>query len=167
MKPYSDSDKQKLQKNLALIRKLAGWTSADLGELIGVTKQTISNLENNRTPMTKTQYIAIRAMIDYEISRNKDNSALAQVVHLLLDADDLSVDDQQKLETTMAYVSGAKEKGLSSSAIVAGMTALFAALGLVVPSLTSILTATATTPLWLDAITAAKKASASSHMKKG
>ena len=37
MKPYSDSDKQKLQKNLALIRKLAGWTSADLGELIGVT----------------------------------------------------------------------------------------------------------------------------------
>lgn len=167
MKPYSDSDKQKLQNNLALIRKLAGWTSADLGELIGVTKQTISNLENNRTPMTKTQYIAIRAMIDYEISSNKDTTALAQVVHLLLDADDISEDDQQKLDTTMAYVSGAKEKGLNSAAIVAGMTALFAALGLMVPSLTTILTATATTPLWLDAISTAKKMNSNSHSRKG
>lgn len=167
MKPYSDSDKQKLQNNLALIRKLAGWTSADLGELIGVTKQTISNLENNRTPMTKTQYIAIRAMIDYEISSNKDTTALAQVVHLLLDADDISEDDQQKLETTMAYVSGAKEKGLNSTSIVAGMTALIAALGLVVPSLTTILTATATTPLWLDAISDAKKIGTNVTKKKG
>ena len=79
MKPYTDADRIRLQKSLPLIRKIAGWTSADLGELIGVTKQTISNLENERNPMTKTQYIAIRAMIDYEISTNPDNTTLISI----------------------------------------------------------------------------------------
>ena len=90
MKQYTDKDKEKPQKNLSVIRKIAGWTSEDLGDLIGVTKQTISNLENGRSVMTKTQYIAIRAMIDYEISSKSENVALAQVVNILLDSDDLS-----------------------------------------------------------------------------
>ena len=41
-----------LQKNLSAVRKIAGWTSEQLGEKIGVTKQTISNLENEKTKMT-------------------------------------------------------------------------------------------------------------------
>ena len=159
MKPYTDADRIRLQKSLPLIRKIAGWTSADLGELIGVTKQTISNLENERNPMTKTQYIAIRAMIDYEISTNPDNTTLAQVVHILLDSDDLSEEEQLKVDATMAYVSGAKEKGMSSAAIAAGMGALLAALGLSIisgPS-TSAMVGKTVAPLWIEAISAAKK----------
>ena len=37
----------KLQTHLLSIRKIAGWTAQELGQKIGVTKQTISNLENN------------------------------------------------------------------------------------------------------------------------
>lgn len=152
MRPYSDTDKEKLQKNLAIIRKVAGWTSSDLGELIGVTKQTISNLENNRTPMTKTQYIAIRAMIDYEISKNQENVALSQMVNILLDSDEFSEEEQAKIDTTMTYVAGAKEKGMSSAAISAGMLALFKALGFVGGAAAPI----AMAPLWLEAISIAK-----------
>lgn len=76
--------KQRVYKNLSAVRKIAGWTSEQLGEKIGVTKQTISNLENEKTKMTLTQYIAIRSIIDYEIQTNKENSVLPQVVEVLL-----------------------------------------------------------------------------------
>lgn len=66
----------RLQQNLSSIRKIAGWSAETLGNKIGVTKQTISNLENKKTPMTFTQYIAIRAVLDAEIETNKDNEAL-------------------------------------------------------------------------------------------
>ena len=79
---------EKLQTNLQAIRKIARWTTAELGEQIGVTKQTISNLENRKTRMTKTQYIALRSVIDYEIATNTENPALGQVVNAILNSDD-------------------------------------------------------------------------------
>lgn len=159
MKKYTDEDRVKLQKNLSVIRKIAGWTSAELGELIGVTKQTISNLENDRAQMTKTQYIAIRAMLDYEIANNKENDTLAQVVNILLESDELSEEEQVKVDATMAYVKGAKEKGMSNSAIALGMTTLITALGLGVFAGPLVGTAVgkASMPLWLEAIAATKK----------
>jgi len=53
---------KRLQQNLSSIRKIAGWTAEVLGEKIGVTKQTISNLENRKSAMNFTQYIAIRSV---------------------------------------------------------------------------------------------------------
>ena len=76
---------QLLQQNLCSIRKIAGWTAEQLGEKIGVTKQTISNLENSKTPMNLTQYIAIRSILDYEIESNPENTVLPQVINILVD----------------------------------------------------------------------------------
>lgn len=76
---------QLLQQNLCSIRKIAGWTAEQFGEKIGVTKQTISNLENSKTPMNLTQYIAIRSILDYEIESNRDNTVLPQVIDILVD----------------------------------------------------------------------------------
>ena len=54
MKVFDDGKISKLQKNLAVIRKVAGWTAEDLGDRIGVSRQTISNLEKSTvTTMTK------------------------------------------------------------------------------------------------------------------
>lgn len=78
----------RLQQNLSSIRKIAGWSAETLGNKIGVTKQTISNLENKKTPMTFTQYIAIRAVLDAETETNKDNEALPKVISILLDSVD-------------------------------------------------------------------------------
>lgn len=109
----------RLQQNLSSIRKIAGWSAETLGNKIGVTKQTISNLENKKTPMTFTQYIAIRAVLDAEIETNKDNEALPKVISILLDSVD-SIDDneykevQKSVETVAATASG----GVASSALL-------------------------------------------------
>lgn len=165
MKLYSEKEKDRLQQNLTTIRKVAGWTAAELGELIGVTKQTISNLENNKTPMTKTQYIAIRAILDDKISTEEENSVLAQVVSILLDSGELSEEEQAKVDAAVTYVTGAKEKGMDNAAISAGLAGLIAALGIVCAPAAPMIAA----PLWLRAITAArgKKKAEGNGVKKG
>lgn len=106
-----DKEIEKLQTNLQAIRRVAGWTTEELGEQIGVTKQTISNLENHKTTMTKTQYIALRAVIDYEIATNTENSTLAQVVKALLNPDeeeDLTEEEETKTIGKKEYTEAVK-----------------------------------------------------------
>ena len=129
-----DKEIEKLQNNLQAIRKIAGWTTEELGEQIGVTKQTISNLENHKTTMTKTQYIALRTVIDYEIATNTENATLGQVVNALLNADDeddesetaetKTIDKKEYVEAvkTITATANAKEKG-KKAAISAGAMA--------------------------------------------
>lgn len=87
MDKFSEKIIERLQDNLLTIRKIVGWTTEDLGKRIGVTKQTISNLENKKTKMTLTQYIAIRSVLDYELQVNQNQDSLIQIVSILLDED--------------------------------------------------------------------------------
>ena len=64
MSDYSREPIEKLQKNLQAIRQAGGWTAEEFGNMIGVTKQTVRNLENHVTDMTKTQYIATRTVLE-------------------------------------------------------------------------------------------------------
>lgn len=114
------NDIKKLQVNLSSIRKIAGWTAQDLGKKIGVTKQTISNLENQKTEMTLTQYIAIRTVIDYEIENNKSNEVLPQVVHILLDVPDeeISADDRTKIAQAVTTLAAASAGGVGLAGLV-------------------------------------------------
>lgn len=96
MGKYSDTDITKLQNNLLLIRNAGGWTAEVFGDMIGVTKQTISNLENKKTEMTKTQYIAIRAVLDYEMEENPNREILKSAVNLALHSDKVSEGGSEK-----------------------------------------------------------------------
>lgn len=110
----------RLQKNLSAIRKIAGWTSEQLGDRIGVTKQTISNLENEKTPMTLTQYIAIRAVIDFEIQTNKDNTVLPQVVEILLNRDEEHTDEErEKIAESVKTIAATASGGIGGAALAA------------------------------------------------
>lgn len=51
------------QNNLIHIRNCLGLSRQQLGDMIGVTRQTIHNLECNKSKMTKTFYIAIATVI--------------------------------------------------------------------------------------------------------
>jgi len=103
---------KKLQQNLSSIRKIAGWTAEVLGDKIGVTKQTISNLENSKTPMSFTQYIAIRYVLDYEIVNNEKNEVLPKVVTLLLDCEnDLDEADFIKVQDVIGTVAATAAGG--------------------------------------------------------
>lgn len=121
MKNYTEQEIARLQESLQLIRQSGGWTAEEFGDMIGVTKQTISNLENKRTVMSKTQYIAIRAVLDWEISERKDDPLLASTVNMCLSNDAVTSEDKKKAQ---AFISGAKRTGLDSPAIVAGIATL-------------------------------------------
>lgn len=53
-----------LQTSLRAIRQLLELSAQDLGELIGLTRQTINNLETKKSQMTPTQYVSLCAVID-------------------------------------------------------------------------------------------------------
>ena len=73
--PSNERTRQILQDNLKSIREILNWTSADLGDLIGVTKQTISNLETKNSKLTKLHYIALRTVVDFEIEKLKSTDS--------------------------------------------------------------------------------------------
>lgn len=72
---------QRMQEHLLLIRRSIGWTAEMLGEQIGVTRQTINNIEGKRSKLTKTQYLAMRSIFDAEIACFP---AETEMLHLLL-----------------------------------------------------------------------------------
>lgn len=117
---------KKLQHNLSSLRKLAGWTAEDLGRKVGVTKQTVSNLENCRTSMSKIQYIAIRTILDYEARSNQN---LARALHLVLDDRDATIEEHKANEDKVKAVAAATAAGVSSTAIAALLGAASFVLG--------------------------------------
>ena len=73
----------RMQEHLLLIRRTVGWTAEEFGDRIGVTRQTINNIEFGRNKLTKTQYIAMRSVLDAEMAQNPDDTTMLK---LILDA---------------------------------------------------------------------------------
>lgn len=77
---------QRMQDNLLLIRRTIGWTAAEFGDQIGVTRQTINNIESGRNKLTKTQYIAMRSVIDAEIVKHPEETQMVKtLLNMLID----------------------------------------------------------------------------------
>ena len=72
----------RMQENLLLIRRTVGWTAEEFGDRIGVTRQTINNIEFGRNKLSKTQYIAMRSVLDAEMVQSPEDTAM---LRLLLD----------------------------------------------------------------------------------
>ena len=76
----------RMQENLLLIRRTVGWTAEELGDKIGVTRQTINNIESGRNKLTKTQYIAMRSVLDAEMAQTPaDTEMLRILLDVLID----------------------------------------------------------------------------------
>ena len=58
-----------LSMHLRDLMSVFGVTCEELGDAIGVTKQTVSNLATRKSAMTKEHYIAIRLYFDYLVDR--------------------------------------------------------------------------------------------------
>ena len=63
------------QENLGALRKVAGLTTQQLANELGVARQTISNLETGRSPMTKLQYLALRTVFSAELVNMRERAA--------------------------------------------------------------------------------------------
>lgn len=49
------------------VRMELGWTAAQLAAMLGVSRQTVSNLETRRQPMAWVQYLSLAALVDYAV----------------------------------------------------------------------------------------------------
>ena len=97
MDSFGERSIERLQKNLAVLRKLAGWSGNDLADMLGVSRQTILSLETKDSyKMSKIQYIAIRALLD---EKAKDDETLAKVIHVLLDQEDTPEELQEEIQS--------------------------------------------------------------------
>lgn len=70
----------RMQENLLLIRRTVGWTASRFGDKIGVTRQTINNIESGRCKLNKTQYIAMRSVLDAEINSSPNDTKMLQIL---------------------------------------------------------------------------------------
>ena len=62
-----------------LIKTAVGWSAKEFGDRIGVSRQTINNYENGKK-IDKTNYIAMRYVLEAEIAENKENTKMLPVV---------------------------------------------------------------------------------------
>lgn len=88
-----------LQEHLLLIRRCVGWTAKEFGERIGVTRQTINNLELRRNNLTKTQYLAIRYVLNEEIQKSLDDDdteMLRCILEIFVDHPERYTKEQQE-----------------------------------------------------------------------
>ncbi len=87
----------RMQEHLLLIRRTVGWTAEEFGERIGVTRQTINNIESGRNKLTKTQYIAIRSVLDAEIAQGPEDTEMLKVLlDVLIDHPESCSNDKRK-----------------------------------------------------------------------
>ena len=94
------SEIERLQEHLLLIRRSLGWTAVEFGEKIGVTRQTINNLEANdsrKAKLSKTQYLAIRKVIEDElITSPSDMKMIQSLLEVLVDHPDRYPEAERK-----------------------------------------------------------------------
>lgn len=97
----------RMQEHLLLIRRTVGWTAEEFGERIGVTRQTINNIESGRNRLTKTQYIAMRSVLDAEMAQSPEDTKMLRILLEIL------VDNPSK------YSKADREKLISKANMVA------------------------------------------------
>ena len=96
----NDEELKLFQDNMQLIRQLAGLTQEELGNQIGVTKQTINSIEKKKNKITKTQYIAMRfilkeRIITFDSNSNKKKKNPDETIDILAWVLDAVVDNPQ------------------------------------------------------------------------
>lgn len=113
----------RFQDSLSTLRKVAGWSAEELGELLDVTRQTIVNLETGQTKMTKIQYMAIRLAFEAEAQDNS-HKTLSNLITILVDSDDLDREHRDTLKQTVD--TAASGVGRRAGASAAGKAAVAA-----------------------------------------
>lgn len=105
----------RFQKYLSSLRKVAGWSAEGFAERLGVTRQTIINLESRTTQMTKIQYLAIRVVIITEVDRSK-NETLGRLLSLVDRSEMEEADDNRLIQSIDEAASSVSRRAGSKAA---------------------------------------------------
>ena len=87
----------RLGEVLGLARQSLGWSTERLAVEIGVTRQTVNNLESGRGRLSKTQYMALRCLFDDEMENHPDETEmLATLLEVFVDHPEKYDEDKRK-----------------------------------------------------------------------
>lgn len=70
----------RFEPHLLLTRRLIGWSAAAFGEKIGVSRQTINNLETGRSHLSKTEYLLIRRVLEDEFDPDANEPSMLEIL---------------------------------------------------------------------------------------
>lgn len=88
---------ERLEKQLLLIRRSLGWSATVLGDKLGVSRQTVNNIESGRTHMSKTEYLLLRRVLDDEINRSSEETKMVKTILLVaVDHPEICSDEERK-----------------------------------------------------------------------
>lgn len=88
---------ENFQTSMKSIRLLMGYSIAELAEYIGVTRQTINNLETGKSKMSAVQFLSLAAVVDNHIAANGD---MYQAIETILDVN--SKKSSSRLESSFS-----------------------------------------------------------------
>ena len=74
---------ENFQSSMKAIRLLMGYSIVELAEYVGVTRQTINNLESGKSKMSVMQFLSIAAVVDNYIA---ENGNMYQAIETILDS---------------------------------------------------------------------------------
>lgn len=114
---------ERLQENLAVIRKAGGWSCEKFGEILGLSKQSICNLERKTVRMSKAQYIAIRTILDYEMQTYISEDVIHITEKAFLNYHKIDIPEETMAKARTFY-KGLSKKEMDYRYIVSGMCAI-------------------------------------------
>lgn len=103
----------RLQKYLSLLRTTANWSVQEFADMLGVTRQTINNLEKkDPIKMSKVQYLAIRSLFTHEIENG--NEVLGKLLYCLVDHPERITENDRAFIANQAKILSSAAKGGST-----------------------------------------------------
>lgn len=112
---------QLMQEHLPSLRKIAGWTTEELGEKLGLAKQSITAIESkneNTTKLSQAQYIALRFLFETEAEENK-NETLKMVLDALFRDTEKYEKSKKEIDSHITLLAGAAMTAGASSVVAA------------------------------------------------
>lgn len=92
-----------MQENLYVFRILLDWSTEDLAKRMGVSKQTVSNIEKIKQELNLCQYITLRLIFDYELVIHPENTFFATIYCMIWEENRrLSKEDIQNISTDIS-----------------------------------------------------------------
>lgn len=107
-----------LQRNLANIRIIAGYSAEFFANHMQITKQAISHLENGRVKMNFSMFMAWSYIIQLIASRRRDNKPFQRISYLFLyKLNDYSDEEVWRFEKIIDKMAKAKRMGVDDETL--------------------------------------------------
>ena len=80
MLTIDNKDIENMQNKVKLIRQILGISIYECSNLLGVSRQTLYNIENHKKTLTKMQYLAFRMLISLSVKEHPEKKQIISTI---------------------------------------------------------------------------------------